>query len=389
MGRRPDLRPPVLLQVVFLLALAASIALAQLNMTADQVVTFIKSSIQLHHDDRKVAEYVKKIKLSDQLEERRVEELQGMGAGPKTIAALRALSTSSSTLPPPPPPTPVVAKPVIPPPDSVEQERILHEIIDNARSYSKSLPDYLCIQVTRRHFDPSGTENWRNYDTVQEQVSYVDHKENYQVTMINGQAVANVEHQRLGGSTLSGDFGTIYTEIFAVETATEFNWDHWATLRGKRMYVFAFHVPQSRSHFSIYDGEARRTIIAGYHGLIYADRDTNLVMRYKFECEDLPGDFPVKAVALDVNYDNIDIAGHKYVLPLKTELKSTATTSRGKYMSWNEAEFHLYRKFGTESSITFETPDALPEDVTKEQPAVPDAKDKKPPATPPAEKKQP
>ena len=36
-----------------------------MKMTADQVVSFIRSSVQLHHDDAKVAEYVKKIKLSE------------------------------------------------------------------------------------------------------------------------------------------------------------------------------------------------------------------------------------------------------------------------------------------------------------------------------------
>src|SRR5580698_2082968 len=149
MGRRPDLRPRVFRQMAFLLALAASTALAQLNMTADQVVTFIKSSIQLHHDDRKVAEYVKKIKLSDKLEERRVEQLQGMGAGPRTVAALKELSTSSASLPVAPPPEAAPPKPTIPPPNSVEQARILHEIIENARNYSKTLPDYMCLQVTR------------------------------------------------------------------------------------------------------------------------------------------------------------------------------------------------------------------------------------------------
>src|SRR5271170_6853 len=77
----------------------AATVYAQLNMTADQVFTFIKSSIQLHHDDRKVADYVKKIKLSDKLDERRVEELQGMGAGQLTVAALRTLSSSSASLP--------------------------------------------------------------------------------------------------------------------------------------------------------------------------------------------------------------------------------------------------------------------------------------------------
>src|SRR5271167_100020 len=116
------------LQLCLLFAVSPALD-AQLKMTADQVVSFIRSSIQLHHDDAKVAEYVKKIKLADRLEERRVEELQGMGAGPRTIAALRTLSSASNTLavaePPPPPPP----KPVIPPPDSVELARILHEIV--------------------------------------------------------------------------------------------------------------------------------------------------------------------------------------------------------------------------------------------------------------------
>lgn len=358
---------------------------AQMKMTAAQLVSFIKSSIQLKHDDRKVAEYVHKIKLTDKLEDRAVEELQGLGAGPKTVAALRELSATSSNLavtplPPPPPP-----RPVIPPPDSIEQKRILAEIIENARNYSKTLPNYLCVQVTRRHYDPTGTENWRLYDIVQEQLSYFDHKESYKVAMINGKAVANIDHHQLGGSTLSGDFGSIYTEIFAPETATEFEWDHWATLRGRRMYVFSYHVPQSRSHFTISD-ETRRVITAGYHGLIYADRDTSMVMRYKMECEDIPADFSVKDVKLDVNYDFIKIADQEFVLPLKTELKSVAQTPRGKYLSWNEAEFHLYRKFGSETNIIFDTPEPIPEEKTKEEPAKPDAKDK--PATKPPVKKK-
>src|SRR5882724_12349084 len=91
------------------LAAMAAGAYAQMKMTAEQLVSFIKSSIQLKHDDRKIAEYVRKIKLSDKLEDRRVEELQGLGAGPKTVAALRELSVASSTLavtPPAPPPPP-------------------------------------------------------------------------------------------------------------------------------------------------------------------------------------------------------------------------------------------------------------------------------------------
>jgi hypothetical protein len=349
---------------------------AQMKMTADQLVSFIKSSIQLHHDDRKIAEYVGKIKLTDKLEERKVEELQGMGAGPRTIVALRKMADESASLavtPPPPPPPP---RPVIPPPDSVEQARILHDIIENARNYTQGLPNYMCVQITRRRFDRTGTENWTLQDTIQEQLSYVDHQESYKVVMINSQAVANVQHNQLpgGGATSSGEFGSIYSEIFAAETETEFAWDHWATLRGRRMYVFSFRVQQSHSHYSIFDGQTHRTITAGYHGLIYADRDSEMVMRFRLECDDIPSDFPVKDVRLDVNYDMVKIGDQEYVLPLKTEIRSRD----GKFLSWNEAEFHLYRKFGTETTITFDTPDEIPADKTQEEPATPDAKDKPP-----------
>lgn len=354
------------------------VAYAQFSMTSAQVMAFIQSSIRLHHDDEQVAKYVKKIRLTDRLDERKVEELQGMGAGPRTVIALRALASSSESLPAPAPPAPVTPRAAIPPPDAAEQARILHEVIENARSYARTLPDYLCVEVTRKHFDPTGTENWRDLATVQEQVSYVDHKEAYKVVMVNGRAVANMEHENVGGSTLSGDFGSIFTEIFEEETHAEFEWDHWATLRGRRTYVFAFRVPQERSHFTISAGDGGQRFTAGYHGLVYADRETNTVMRYKFECDNIPIEFPVKDVRLDVNFDFVDIAGQKYVLPLKTEIWSRM----GRYLSWNEAEFHLYRKFGTESSITFDTPDPLPEDKTKEEPAVPDA------AKPPV-KKQP
>src|ERR1700722_12181746 len=110
MGRKPDLR------LFVVLALLAGTAWAQYVMTADQAIEFIKSSLKLHHDsDAQIANAVKKIKLTQKLEERRVEELQGLGAGPKTIAALRDLSTMSTALPDAPAPAAVAPKPTIPP----------------------------------------------------------------------------------------------------------------------------------------------------------------------------------------------------------------------------------------------------------------------------------
>jgi hypothetical protein len=184
---------------------------------------------------------------------------------------------------------------------------------------------------------------------------------------VNNLPVNNVSHFQLGGTTSSGEFGTMLHEIFSPETQTQFDWYKWATLRGRRMHVYSFRVLQANSKYSIHDQDSGRTIVAGYHGLIYADRDTGLVMRILMDCDGLEG-FPISAVKLDLNYDFVKIENGEYVLPLSAELTSHA----GRFLTKNDVEFRLYKKFGAEATIIFDPVDPIPEDQLKEQPVKPD-----------------
>ena len=114
-------------------------------MTVAQLVMFIRSSVELKQPDRQVAEYLRKIKLTDKLDDRTIEDLQSLGAGAKTVAALRELSEASTSLPvaPPPPPKPVYIPP--PPPDSVEQAKIIDQAREYALNYTKQLPNFICL----------------------------------------------------------------------------------------------------------------------------------------------------------------------------------------------------------------------------------------------------
>src|SRR5512142_1801964 len=106
-------------------------AYGQRQMSVPDLVTFIKSSIQLHNDDRAVASAVRRLKLTNRLDAATVEDLQGMGAGPQTLAALRGLIAASASLPVAveAPPPPLV---VIPPPSPEELKKILAEITEKA-----------------------------------------------------------------------------------------------------------------------------------------------------------------------------------------------------------------------------------------------------------------
>lgn len=342
------------------------LAYAQRQMTVPDLVTFIKSSVQLKNDDRAVADTVRRIKLTHRLDAATVEDLQGMGAGPRTIAALRELITASASLPVSPKVEPPPPQAVIPPPSPAELKAILAEITQRALDYTKSLPNFICAQVTTRSYDPSGTEAWRVSDKIQEQLSYVDGKEDYKVTLVNNLPVNNMKHEQLGGITSSGEFGSMLHAIFAPETQTQFDWERWATLRGKRMYVFSFRVSQANSDYSIRHQPSGRTIVAGYHGLIYADAESKQIMRIRMDCEGLEA-FPINQVSVTMDYAPTKISDLDFVLPMAAEVRSR----EGKMLGKNVMQFSLYRKFTSEATITFETPDPIPDDQLKEQPAAP------------------
>src|ERR1700722_12040802 len=93
----------VTLALAFVALVPAALA-QQRQMTAPQLVNFIRSSVQLHQDDRQVADVVRRIKLTNRLDAKTVESLEGLGAGPRTVAALKQLQAASASLPEPPPP---------------------------------------------------------------------------------------------------------------------------------------------------------------------------------------------------------------------------------------------------------------------------------------------
>src|SRR5450631_3123312 len=124
-------------------------ATAEMSLTVAKLVAFIHSAVHLKQPDRQVAEYLKHVKMVEKLDDQTIEDLQGQGAGAKTVAVLKELGTASATLSkaaPPPPPKPVyVQKPA---PDSIEQGKIIEETREYAKNYTKNLPHFLCVQVT-------------------------------------------------------------------------------------------------------------------------------------------------------------------------------------------------------------------------------------------------
>jgi len=242
-------------------------ASAQQALTLDQLLSFVRSAIKLKQPDREVAGYLAKLRLKEKLDERTVEELQGEGAGPKTVAALSELVAGSASLPQPQPKVPKPPPPPIPPPSSEEQQAVISEVRDYAANYSKSLPDFICTQVTRRYSDRNNSGFWQTEDTLTTRLSYFEQKEKYELVMINNHATTRSYHS-LGGASSSGEFGSMLQQIFDKDTGATFEWSRWATLRGKRAHVYTYRVAQPNSQWRL-NYEKTQEVIVGYTGLIY------------------------------------------------------------------------------------------------------------------------
>jgi hypothetical protein len=148
------------------------------------------------------------------------------------------------------------------------------------------------------------------------------------------------------------------------KSAATFEWERWATLRGKRMHVFRYAIAQERSEYSVAYGTS--VAVPGYTGLVYIDRDTLAVMRLTLEVSQMPSGFPINRILAILDYDFTKVGNQEFVLPLKAS--TVARMGRGLFK--NDVEFRNYNRFGAEATITF-APDPIPEDQLNEQPVQP------------------
>lgn len=344
---------------------------AQQTLTVAKLVEFVRSSIKQKLPDKDVAAYTATIKLSEKLTPNVVDDLQNAGAGPKTVAALAGLVTQSASLNAPPPKIVMTAPQATGPrePSEAEKKQVLDAAREFALSYVKSLPDFLCMQVTRRSVDPHfqiGSEgSWSPDDRIIEKLTFFDHKENYELIQHNDNSTIGKSWETLGGSISRGEWATVLAEIFEPATDTEFHWLRWGTLRGQLTHVYQYRIEQENSQETI-SWQNEQKITAGFHGNVYIQKGTNVVLRITV-IPDIPASFPVQDIDQIVDYDYQQIGTQTFLLPLRSQVQMRD----GHIASRNEIEWRQYRKYSADTTLTFDTGDDAPlsDDKTKEQPA--------------------
>jgi len=204
-------------------------------------------------------ELLAKLRQGDATVERKLEfEISG---DPRVLAkaAVAGKTTSGSAGPAEPeeetlPVTDLIAAPLHADlkPKPEDEARILNGARTRALEYASNLPNFVCMQVTRR-FEQALTkplkEDWKELESLSEQLTYVDGHEKYQ--KINGVQRGDDMGRGVLVCGGGGEFGTLLRMVFRAESKAEFKWHDLIIENGKKLHVFEYSIPRATSQYMI------------------------------------------------------------------------------------------------------------------------------------------
>lgn len=237
----------------------------------------------------------------------------------------------------------------VPPPSSDEVQAIVSSGRKHALSYSKSLPNFVCLEVTNRSVDSSSNGNWKRRDSFAEMLRYLDSQETRTMVEYNGERTSAQRTDLDTTWPLSvGEFGGLLNLVFQNSSKTDFQWKETDSLGSNMVDVLAYRVARENANISLKD--ENKSVASGFHGLVYIDKATGGVRRVTLEADDLKRDFSIHAATMTVEYDYVTIGTHDYLMPMR----ATMSLQRGRRQTdLNEMTFSNYRRYASQAKINF------------------------------------
>jgi VWFA-related protein len=230
-------------------------------------------------------------------------------------------------------------------PSDEEVESILAGARKHALSYSKSLPNFLCVEMTDRSIDSSGSGKWKHKDSFAELLRYRDNQESRTTLSVNGQR-SDAKREDMNGPLSLGEFGGALSMVFNPSSKADFQWKETDALATGTVQVFSYRVARENASMGLQDSGGK--IYSGFHGLVYIDSATLGIRRITLEADDL-ADFSIHAASITVEYDYVAVGAHDYLMPVR----GTISLHKGRHEAdLNEIVFQNYKRYASQAKIT-------------------------------------
>jgi len=320
--------------------------------------------------------------------------------GPLTTLALQLKADESALLDPP-----ADELPAAPPPDAATEKRILDAAVSWVTGTLPHLPDFLATRSTTTFNNTAQilkVNEWPVYAGLHlvgqssREITFRDDHEVSAAAPARGMAATpGAGRPTERGLQAYGEFGSLLGLVFVDAAKGKISFRHWEQAPAGRVAVYGYSVPKAESHYSVNycclmeglrtsaRGGGRRgggggstTVptsaatpfhkVPGYHGSLFIDPATGVVLRMTLEAE--MDDSPVSRAATVIEYGPVVIGDRRFICPLRSmnlyegplepgpqasELPVAVTPAlepKGTlYM--NETSFNNYHRLGSEIRI--------------------------------------
>jgi hypothetical protein len=235
-----------------------------------------------------------------------------------------------------------------PPPSPAQQQSLLSSIRQYAERYVDNLPNFICEQVTRQFEAGKKPKHWHQGDTLASRLIYIGGREQRTLEFVNDRPVGN--HGQIWHRPLitEGEFGMLMERVFASMPDTGFSWSGWQLSGNTWLAAFDYEIDKQHSTLSLTLGDLAKAVVP-YHGSIYVDPATGAIWRITSNPSDIPTELRTKSISTAISYSPVVIGGQRYILPAQATVTLVTPSNNIR----NEIEFTNFRKFETESRITY------------------------------------
>lgn len=253
-------------------------------------------------------------------------------------------------------------------PSSTDAAALIEKSRQKSLAYARSLPDFVCTEIISRYklgasarttavpgvraaiTEPAS--DWRLLDKLTVNLSYFQQREAHELKLLNGKPTSQTFDSLGAGVTSTGEFGGILGSIFDPGSQTSFRWESWKNVRRRPVGVYAYQVEEIHSTYYAKGGAPgnMREAAVGFHGTLEIDRQTGEVVHLVHVADRIPAELRMSKAVTEVDYDVINVAGNRYLLPVHSQMRLDHKTGALK----NEVEFRAYRKFDVGSKVDFD-----------------------------------
>jgi len=357
----------------------SSPAWAAKKITVQQLKDMLVSLQAAKKADGEVATELKQVELSEELTRGAMNSLVSLVPGPYSTEQIYVLEAKSALLPPP-----AADLPSAPAPDAAAQKAVLDKAFDYAAKTYAQLPHLTATKTTARFEDnqnvikassgmhSSGSTDDPNLVMSAQFIHYINSTDQ-PVELVNGAEMVSTAKDKTpwgsnGHIVILGQGPVLSSVLQEAQATGKIAWLRWELVNGKQAAVFSFSVDKKKSHYAVnyccfpdLDQTGRMNYSAPssgnmnpvahgnmqtttdwkpfkstvpYHGEIFVDPDTGIVVRLNTQAEFKTSDV-VHQEDQRIDYLPVTAGGKALVLPVKTvvntEVVPNGDSGAGKY----------------------------------------------------------